>query len=169
MGDDQALRTEALESLLVEQGLVSTGAIDAIVKHYESEVGPMNGRRVVARAWVDPAYKERLLADGSSAIGELGIEPRRVIIFGKSLGGAAAIQLASEVEAGGLIVQSSFSSIAKANMHPNRIPAKAATGMMILRLGLTFMPSFGGAMTVVSKPPNSLIRLASCRRFNTTP
>ncbi|MDJ0866010.1 MAG: nitrile hydratase subunit alpha [Myxococcota bacterium] len=74
MGDDQALRTEALESLLVEQGLVSTGAIDAIVRHYESDVGPMNGRRVVARAWVDPAYKERLLADGSSAIGELGIE-----------------------------------------------------------------------------------------------
>ena len=59
MGDDQALRTEALESRLVEQGLVSTGAIDAIVRHYESDVGPMNGRRVVARPWRQRSRRRR--------------------------------------------------------------------------------------------------------------
>ena len=65
-------RTEALETLLTEQGLVSPDAIDAILRHYEQDVGPMNGARVVARAWTDPAYRERLLADGYSAISELG-------------------------------------------------------------------------------------------------
>jgi nitrile hydratase subunit alpha len=66
------LRARALEALLVERGIVSTDAIDAIIEYYEDDVGPQNGARVVARAWVDPAYRERLLADGAAAIGELG-------------------------------------------------------------------------------------------------
>ena len=66
------LRAEALEALLVEKGLVSTDAIDAVVELYESDIGPQNGARVVARAWADPAYKERLLANGTAAIAELG-------------------------------------------------------------------------------------------------
>lgn len=67
-----ALRAEALEALLRERGLVSGEAIDAVIAHYEHDVGPMNGARVVARAWVDPGYRERLLADGTAAIAELG-------------------------------------------------------------------------------------------------
>ena len=67
-----ALRTKALESLLVEKGLVDRAALDALVDAYENKIGPRNGARVVARAWVDPAYKERLLNDGSAAIAELG-------------------------------------------------------------------------------------------------
>jgi nitrile hydratase len=66
------LRTRALESLLVERGLISTDAVDAVVEYYENDVGPQNGARVTARAWVDPGYRERLLRDGSGAIGELG-------------------------------------------------------------------------------------------------
>jgi nitrile hydratase len=66
------LRAQALEALLVEKGLVSTDAIDAIVEQYENDVGPQNGAKVVARAWVDPAYRERLLANGAAAIAELG-------------------------------------------------------------------------------------------------
>jgi len=66
------LRTEALESLLVEKGLVASEAVDAILRHYEQEVGPLNGARVVARAWSDAAYRRRLLADGTAAIAELG-------------------------------------------------------------------------------------------------
>jgi nitrile hydratase len=66
------LRAEALEALLAEKGLVSTDAIDAVVDLYENDVGPQNGARVIARAWADPEYKARLLADGSAAIGELG-------------------------------------------------------------------------------------------------
>ena len=69
---DPALRVKALESLLVEKGLVDPAALDALVDTYEHKVGPRNGARVVARAWVDPAYKQRLLADATSAIAELG-------------------------------------------------------------------------------------------------
>jgi nitrile hydratase len=69
-----ALRARAIESLLVEKGLISTDAVDALVELYEKDVGPLNGARVVARAWVDPAYRARLLADGQSAIAELGVE-----------------------------------------------------------------------------------------------
>jgi len=68
----RALRAEALEALLVEKGLLDATAVDEIVRHYEQDVGPMNGARVVARAWVDPAYRERLLADGAKAVAELG-------------------------------------------------------------------------------------------------
>jgi len=69
-----ALRVKALESLMVEKGLVDPAALDAIVDHFEHRVGPRNGARVVARAWRDPAYKARLLADGTSAIAELGYQ-----------------------------------------------------------------------------------------------
>jgi nitrile hydratase len=69
---DPALRTKALESLLVEKGLVDPAALDAVVDTYENKIGPRNGARVVARAWVDPAYKKRLLAVGGPAIAELG-------------------------------------------------------------------------------------------------
>ena len=70
--DPRALRAEAMERLLTEQGLVSPEAIDTILRHYEEDVGPMNGARVVARAWVDEGYRERLLAEGTAAIDELG-------------------------------------------------------------------------------------------------
>ena len=69
---DIALRVKALESLLVDKGLVDPAALDAIVDYYEHKVGPRNGARVVARAWTDPAYRERLLADATAAIAELG-------------------------------------------------------------------------------------------------
>ena len=67
-------RTRAIESLLVEKGLISTDAIDALVQVYEQDIGPLKGARVVARAWLDPAFKARLLADGANAIAEVGIE-----------------------------------------------------------------------------------------------
>ena len=67
-----ALRAEALEALLREKGLVQSEAIDAIIRHFEQDVGPMNGARIVARAWSDPAYKQRLLDDATAAIAELG-------------------------------------------------------------------------------------------------
>jgi nitrile hydratase subunit alpha len=70
--DELALRAAALEAVLVEKGLLSTDQIDAIVDRYERDLGPQNGARVVARAWVDPEYRERLRADGASAIRELG-------------------------------------------------------------------------------------------------
>ena len=67
-----AVRARALESLLVEKGLVTTDAIDTVVRMYEQDIGPLNGAKVVARAWVDPQFKQRLLEDGSAAIAELG-------------------------------------------------------------------------------------------------
>ncbi|HJS85873.1 MAG TPA: nitrile hydratase subunit alpha [Acetobacteraceae bacterium] len=69
---DTALRVKALESLLVEKGLVDPRALDAIIDAYETKIGPHNGARVVARAWVDPEYKRRLLRDATAAIAELG-------------------------------------------------------------------------------------------------
>ena len=69
---DLALRVKALESLLVEKGLVDRAALDALIDTYEHKVGPRNGARVIARARVDPAYKQRLLTDATAAIAELG-------------------------------------------------------------------------------------------------
>jgi nitrile hydratase len=69
---DPALRVKALESLLVEKGLVDRAALDALVDTYENKIGPRNGARVVARAWVDPAYKTRLLADANDAMADFG-------------------------------------------------------------------------------------------------
>src|ERR1700686_2198435 len=69
---DPTLRVKALESLLVEKGLLDRAALDALIDTYEHKIGPRNGARVVARAWADPAYKERLLTNADAAIGELG-------------------------------------------------------------------------------------------------
>jgi nitrile hydratase len=71
---DPAVRAEALASLLIERGLVDQGTMDNFIKAYEQSVGPMNGAKVVARAWTDPGYAERLLADGTTAIAELGFK-----------------------------------------------------------------------------------------------
>jgi len=72
--DDQSIarRVTAIESLLVEKGLITSDVVDAVVETYERDVGPLNGAKVVARAWVDEAYRGRLLDDGTQAIGELG-------------------------------------------------------------------------------------------------
>ena len=69
---DPVLRVKALESLLVEKGLVDRAALDVLVDAYEHKIGPRNGARVVARAWADPAYKQRLLRDADAAIAEMG-------------------------------------------------------------------------------------------------
>jgi len=69
----QALRTRAIESLLVERGVLASDAVDRVVEAYEQDIGPLNGARVIARAWVDPDYKQRLLGNGTAAIAELGI------------------------------------------------------------------------------------------------
>ena len=74
---DTVLRVKALESLLVEKGLVDPAALDAIIETYEHRVGPRNGARVVAKAWSDLAYKERLLKDATAAIAELGYTGRQ--------------------------------------------------------------------------------------------
>ncbi|HEY6211351.1 MAG TPA: nitrile hydratase subunit alpha [Vicinamibacterales bacterium] len=72
MPPDVALRVKAIESLLVDKGLVDRAALDAVVDAFETKIGPRNGARVVARAWVDPAYKKRLLTNAGAAIAELG-------------------------------------------------------------------------------------------------
>jgi nitrile hydratase len=69
---DTQLRVRALESLLVDKGLVDPRALDTLIDTYETKVGPRNGARVVAKAWVDPAFKQRLLSDSTEAIAELG-------------------------------------------------------------------------------------------------
>jgi nitrile hydratase len=74
---DVALRVRALESLLVERGYVDPAALDALIETYETRVGPRNGARVVARAWADPAYRERLMSDATSAIAEFGYTGRQ--------------------------------------------------------------------------------------------
>jgi nitrile hydratase len=71
------LRVRALESLLVDKGLVDPAALDVMIDTYQTKVGPRNGARVVARAWVDPAFRERLLADATAAIAELGFIGRQ--------------------------------------------------------------------------------------------
>lgn len=70
--EETALRVKALESLLIEKGLVDAAAVDAVADTYEKKVGPRNGAKVVAKAWTDPAYKKRLLEDGTKGIAELG-------------------------------------------------------------------------------------------------
>lgn len=69
---DISLRVEAIESLLEEKGVIDPAAIDEIVRTYEEDVGPMNGAKVVARAWVDPEYRKRLAEDATEAVAELG-------------------------------------------------------------------------------------------------
>ncbi|HEX9244829.1 MAG TPA: nitrile hydratase subunit alpha [bacterium] len=74
------LLTAALESLLIEKGLLSSDTIDQLVERYEKDIGPMIGARVVARAWTDPAYKQRLLSDSASALAELGIHMDNLVV-----------------------------------------------------------------------------------------
>ena len=71
---EPALRAEALESLLLERGLIDTKTVETFIRTYETAVGPMNGAKVVAKAWTDPEYRRRLLDDGSAAIAELGFK-----------------------------------------------------------------------------------------------
>ena len=68
------LRTEALEQLLVERGVVDPQVMDTFIKTYEKDVGPLNGAQVVAKAWTDPEFKQRLLDDGTGAVAELGFK-----------------------------------------------------------------------------------------------
>jgi nitrile hydratase len=74
---DTVLRVKALESLLTEKGLVDPEALDILIDTYENKVGPRNGARVVARAWVDDAYRQRLLTDATAAIAEFGFMGRQ--------------------------------------------------------------------------------------------
>ncbi|WP_193043885.1 nitrile hydratase subunit alpha [Mycolicibacterium baixiangningiae] len=76
-GIPPALRTEALEQLLTERGLVDPGALEAIITTYQTHVGPLNGAKVVARAWTDPGYLRRLLDDGTAAIDDMGFLGRQ--------------------------------------------------------------------------------------------
>ena len=69
---DTALRVKALETALTELGLIQTADVDAIVDLYQNKVGPRNGARVVARAWIDPEFKSRLLRDGTGSIADFG-------------------------------------------------------------------------------------------------
>ena len=93
---DMTLRVKALESLLVEKGLVYTAALDVIIDTYENKVGPRNGARMVARAWVDPAYRGRLLSDAVAASAELG--------FGEGAEGSHLVAVANEPGAHNLVV-----------------------------------------------------------------
>ena len=80
---DIALRVEAIESLLTDKGLIDPATVDEIIRYYEQDVGPLNGARVVARAWTDPAYKARLLGDPNAAIAEMGLggpEASRLVV-----------------------------------------------------------------------------------------
>ncbi len=72
--DEPAIRAEALEHLLVEQGLLDPADVDTVIATFNERIGPMNGARVVARAWCDPGFRERLLADATAAVAELGID-----------------------------------------------------------------------------------------------
>lgn len=76
---ESALRAKALESLLVEKGMLDSAAVDAWIEAYSEEIGPKNGARVVARAWTDPGFAQRLLEDAGEAIKELGYEHEHLI------------------------------------------------------------------------------------------
>ena len=75
-----ALRTKALESLLIEKGLVTADAVDAEIARYEQDIGPLAGAKVVARAWTDPEFKERLLRDGGRALPEVDLPASDVLV-----------------------------------------------------------------------------------------
>ncbi len=74
----QALRAEAIESLLIEKGLITADAVDAVIQQYNERVGQLNGARLVARAWVDPGFKDELLRDGAKAIEEFQFEGAQI-------------------------------------------------------------------------------------------
>lgn len=70
--EDAALRVRAIEALLTEKGIIDPKSVDVMVDTFENKIGPRNGAKVIAKAWVDPEYKKRLLTDATSAIKELG-------------------------------------------------------------------------------------------------
>ncbi len=74
---EAALRVRALETILTQKGYIDPAALDAIIETYETKIGPRNGARVVAKAWIDPAYKARLMSNAASAIAELGYSGRQ--------------------------------------------------------------------------------------------
>lgn len=76
---EPALRAKALESLLVEKGMVDSAAVDAWVEAYSEDIGPKNGGRIVARSWIDEDFRQRLLDDASAAIPELGLEQGHLV------------------------------------------------------------------------------------------
>ena len=75
-----ALRTKAIESLLIEKGLLSSDVVDRVVSTYENDIGPMIGAKIIARAWVDPAFKQRLLADATAAVEEMGYKGNHIVV-----------------------------------------------------------------------------------------
>ncbi|HVQ77866.1 MAG TPA: nitrile hydratase subunit alpha [Candidatus Binatia bacterium] len=78
--DDVVSRVRALESLLLEKGLLAPDAVDRVIRHYEADTGPMVGARAVARAWRDPGYKRRLLGETTAALADLGVEFDRLVV-----------------------------------------------------------------------------------------
>ena len=93
----QELRTAALETVLIERGLASTDAIDAVVAKFQNEIGPRNGAQMVARAWVDPAYRKRLLADGAAAAAEFGYGGMSPAPAGAAGHAARALEVVADV------------------------------------------------------------------------
>lgn len=75
---DQAIRAEALESLLIEKGILTDTEVDHFIQTWSERIGPMIGARVVARAWVDEGFRQRLAADATTAVGEVGVNPGRL-------------------------------------------------------------------------------------------
>jgi nitrile hydratase subunit alpha len=75
-----AIRTKAIESLLIEKGLLSSDVVDKVVSTYENDIGPMMGAKIVARAWTDPAFRQRLLDDATTAIEELGYKGNHMVV-----------------------------------------------------------------------------------------
>ncbi len=83
---EPALRAKALESLLVEKGMLDSAAVDAWIEVFTEEIGPKLGAKVVARAWTDPQFKDRLLADGSKAVSEMGIDQSHLQVVENTAG-----------------------------------------------------------------------------------
>jgi nitrile hydratase len=81
---EPALRAKALESLLVEKGMVDSAAVDAWIEAYSEQIGPKNGARIIARSWADPTFKARLLADASGAINDLGLKQAHLAVIENS-------------------------------------------------------------------------------------
>jgi nitrile hydratase len=82
---EPALRARAIESLLIDKGLLTADMIDRITRVFEEDIGPLNGARVVAHAWVNPEYRQRLLTDGNAAIAELGFNlPQKLVVLENS-------------------------------------------------------------------------------------
>lgn len=78
LAESQAIRAEALEGLLIDKGLLTETEVDHFIQTWSERIGPMIGAKVVARAWVDDGFKQRLLADANTAVGEVGVDPGRL-------------------------------------------------------------------------------------------